>query len=323
MPRTTRRQRRDLDQTAELEAIASQIPTRNSSPLLDRRDTEQVMEELVERLTQVGRPKDKFKPPKYTGDTDVELFIDRFLDIADANNWRPRETTLHLKGCLEGTATDCSRGSNVEEIIESLRSRFGITARQARVKLSQLQKRSKQSYHELGSEVSRLVKIAYPGQNRDFITETSLEVFSRALCHKSLQQHLLARPHDTLPESIKICDEFSQLETTTKTPVSHIDTTETVPPPDPTTSHLQVLLTAIQELTQSQAKLMASLAQNNKPKQKIECFVCKGPHLKRNCPHNQVVKTPATVTPNDIPVSTPVQPVTQPSQSGNFQCPAQ
>jgi hypothetical protein len=225
------------------------------------------MEELVDKLTQAGRSKDKFKPPKYNGDSDVELFIDRFLDISDANDWRPRETIIHLKSCLEGAATDCSGGCDLEEIIGSLRSRFGLTAKQARVKLSQLQKNSKQSYHELGSEVNRLVNIAYPEQTRAFITETSLEVFSRALCHKSLQQHLLARPHDTLTEAIKICEEFMQVETAIKTSVSHIDAKETDVLLDRTTSHLQLLLNSIQELIQNYASAVAFVQSITQPPQ--------------------------------------------------------
>jgi hypothetical protein len=138
--------------------------------------------------------------------------VEQFLDIAEANHWSGRETTLHLKSSLEGQAADYRRGQHFEEIIENLRSRFGITPKQARTKLGQLQKKHKQTYHELGSEVSRLVKIAYPQQGRAFYIDTSLEVFSRALNHKSLQQHLLARPHDTLAKAINICNEFSLIE---------------------------------------------------------------------------------------------------------------
>jgi hypothetical protein len=291
------------------------------------------VDELVERLAHLSRPRDRFKPSKYSGDTDIELFIEQFLDIAEANHWSGRETTLHLRSALEGPAAECGRGSDSEEIIEDLRARFGITAKLARTKLGQLQKKTKQTYHELGSEVNRLVKIAYPRQGRNFRTETSLEVFSRALNHKSLQQHLLARPHETLAEAVRICNEFSLIEgsnTTHKTSVANINAEE-----EPGSKQLDVLTTAIQELARNQAQLVASLAQTQTPptpapvKRSLECYICKGPHLKRNCP--SLIRQPliqSSITPNSTlpPAFQPAVPVvsTPPvQQSGNSNRPAQ
>jgi hypothetical protein len=237
--------------------------------------------ELVERLHELGTSKPKFKAPKFSGETDVELFITQFLDISDANRWSEREGALHLRTSLEGPAANCGHSADLEEIIQDLRSRFGITAKQARLQLSQIQKKPKQSFHELGMEVTRLVKLAYPDQGRAFQTETALENFSRAVNHKSPQHHLLARPHDTIVEAITICNEYSQIEGG-KTSIAAIETPE--PTRDTTTTQLQSMLSAMQELIHNQSKALAELAKNQSQKKKIECFECKGPHLKRNCP---------------------------------------
>jgi hypothetical protein len=207
MPRSSRRARRPDSQTRELEDLEQVI----SSPHRHQRDPN-VMEDLIERLSHINKPRYKFKPPKYSGETDIELFIDHFTNVARANRWSEEDTALHLRSSLEGRAAECGQSSNPEEIFENLRARYGFTAKQARTKLGQVQKKTKQTYQELGSEITRLVKIAYPHQGCVFQVETSLEIFCRALNHKTLQQHLLARPHETMADAIRICNEFVQIE---------------------------------------------------------------------------------------------------------------
>jgi ElaB/YqjD/DUF883 family membrane-anchored ribosome-binding protein len=247
------------------------------------------IEELVERLSHIGQSKPKFKAPKYTGDSDIELFLSQFLDVSDANRWSDREAALHLRSSLEGSAAACGQSSDLEEIISDLRARFGITSKQARSKLGSISRKSKQTFHELGAEVTRLVKIAYPRQDRQFQLETSLEIFSRALNHRTLQQHLLARPHDTMAEAVQICNEFMQVEGSKPT-IANIDAEEGEQPETSRAStEIQLLLSTVKELMQSQSQLLKDLAQSQSkqdstPRRKVECFNCGGPHLRRNCP---------------------------------------
>ena len=207
-----------------------------------------------------NRPKAQIKPPQYSGEADVELFISQFSDIADINEWSEKETTLHLRTCLEGAAADCGRARRTEEIYEELRARFGITPRQARHKLSTLKRNKNSTLHEYGAEISRLVQLAYPDQSRGFQRETALEIFGRSLNHQSLQQHLLARPHDTILEAVRICEEYLQIEDTNpnKTRLAVVDTKEEEK------NAIQQTLHEMKELMVSQQQLITSLL-TNKP----------------------------------------------------------
>jgi hypothetical protein len=276
-----RRRNRTITQEQELEDLAIQTSTPSRSQRVGNTSPVDPVEELIDRLSGLGSSKPKFKPPKFSGDTDVELFISQFIDIAEANRWRDREATLHLRSCLEGQASSCGQGSDIEEITQDLRSRFGITPKQARTQLGQLQKKHKQSFHELGAEITRLIKLAYPTQTRAFQTETALETFNRAVNHRALQHHLLARPHTSISEAVNICNEFTQIEGG-KTTVASLDSPE--PREDSVSTQIQTMFTALQDFMASQTKAITDLAQGQRAKKEIKCFECGGPHLKRNCP---------------------------------------
>jgi hypothetical protein len=248
------------------------------------------MEVLAERLSNLNH-RSKFKAPKYDGETDVELFISQFLDVAEANDWRDRETKLHLRHSLEGKASECGQGTSVEEILHDLRARFGMTSKQARSKLVSITKRAKQTYHELGSEVTKLVRLAYPRQDRAFQTETALELFAKAVNHRGLQHHLLARPHENMSEAVEICNEFAQIESG-KTSVAGISTEEEESGPKET-SDTQLMLSTLQELIKNQTQVLSELVKQQNTPRKLECYDCKGPHLRKNCP---LKKTPSSTT---------------------------
>ena len=139
----------------------------------------------------------------------MELFITQFQDVALVNRWSQAESLLHLRGCLKNDAADCGREATVEDTYQSLRTRFGLTAKQARETLLTLRKKPKQSYHELGAEITRLVQTAYGDQGIQFRTQTMLETYSHAISHKQLRQHLLARPHRSIAEAVTISNEFN------------------------------------------------------------------------------------------------------------------
>lgn len=268
------------------------LDDRLSSPTLPERSdgttpTDSTLIRLLEQLHRPTPTKDRFKPPRYDGETDVDLFIQHFQDVAQANQWPAQESTLHIRACLEKQAIECGRGQDLTEIIDNLRARFGLTIRQARDKLSNLKKTSKQSFHDLGSEIQKLVSLAYPNQTRGFHIETGLETFSRAIRSKALQHQLMARPHHTITEAVRIAEEYTQIEGATPT-ITALDGPGITGP-----SELQTLVTTVQELVKSQADLLLQMAQMarptqtqyaTKPRPRGPCFTCGGPHLKRHCP---------------------------------------
>ena len=320
-----RRNRRTAEQLEELQRSGVDTPV---SEMASQGET-LLMDRLVNRLEslQTGK-KTEFKPPVYEGQTDIELFITQFQDVAEANDWSATEALLHLRNCLRGDAVECGREVSVADTFQSLRARFGITPKQAREQLQTLQKRNKQSFHELGSEINRLVQVAYPEQTMAFKTQNMLETYSRAVGLKSLRQHLLARPHDSLAEAIAISNEFMSLEGPRPT------LNQTVTEEDNSTAQaLREVTILLHKMMHSQSQLTEELMRNSyRPNPPLEqpstrrttptkpgpCFQCGGDHWKRNCP--LLVRPNHTAGhPQRAPMSTSQPTSSANQQSGNCQ----
>ena len=155
--------------------------------------------------------RDRFKPPKFNGTGDVELFIQQFNDVREANGWDAPTALLQLRTCLEQSAADCGRAANVDATIASLRARFGITVRQARDRLANLRRESGQSIHALGMKASRLTALAYhqivPAERMILAVES----FKRALDNKQLNRHLLTLELETVNQVARAAEEFFQV----------------------------------------------------------------------------------------------------------------
>jgi len=99
-----------------------------------------VLEDSLNRLVdllQVSRDRrDSFRLKKFDGSGDVELYLQHFQEITEANEWTDTGALLHLKCALEGAATECGRGSTLELVCQALKSRFGMSTRCAREKVT-------------------------------------------------------------------------------------------------------------------------------------------------------------------------------------------
>lgn len=76
-----------------------------------------------------------FKTPTCNGEGEVEVFISHFQDVAEGNNWNKQNRLLHLRECLEGKAKVYRSSESTQEIVETLKTRYGTSARQAKVRL--------------------------------------------------------------------------------------------------------------------------------------------------------------------------------------------
>lgn len=83
------------------------------------------MDEQVQAFENV-RPSSntfQFKVPTFNGDGEVELFIEKFQDTANENEWSEKGPLLHPKGCLEELAK--RRGKDTDKILNNLQTRYG------------------------------------------------------------------------------------------------------------------------------------------------------------------------------------------------------
>ena len=267
-----------------------------------------VLQDLWQRrpVERPGRP--TFKLPKYDGRTDVDLFIQRFEEISQANEWEEGEASLHLKQALVDGANECSRPYNVEGILTTLRARYGMTPREARSRLTTLRKDYKTTLQEHGTEVERLVNTAYPGHSDRQRAEMSLDQFITTLGHMALQGHLLAVAPETIEHGIRAGNAYLQLQKTQARgrhyAIQEAEDLEEETPPTvaPVVSRtVDPVVQAVAELTKMMtllAKQMTALQSTTtsagprlpdgreQPRRPIAtCWGCGQPgHLRRNCP---------------------------------------
>ena len=152
-----------------------------------------------------------FRPPHFDGTGDVDYFLQQYGDCRDANGWNDGASLLHLRICLEKTATECGRGATVADISGNLRARFSLTQRQARDRLGCLRRESGQNLYDLGHEVERLVRLSYPDMRAADRATIAIDTFKRALDHKGLSRHLLTVQCNTVQAVVRAAEEYLQV----------------------------------------------------------------------------------------------------------------
>ena len=184
---------------------------------LERDAQPEVLDRLADvlegiHLNQRNQPRNQFKPPQFGGEGDVELFIRQFQEVAEANQWTRMATLLHLRECLTDKAQTCSRSDQPEGIFAALRSRFGLTPREARTRLASLRRDGRCPLHDHAVEVERLVQVAYAELPEHIRADMALETFCGSLGSAPLQQHLLAARPAGMEEAVRYGSEYLQVK---------------------------------------------------------------------------------------------------------------
>ena len=79
-------------------------------------------------------PRREYKAPRYSKVGNVEIYIRQFQEVATANGWG-EATLLHLCGALEEGARECGAAESTAEVYAALRTKYGLTSHEARLKL--------------------------------------------------------------------------------------------------------------------------------------------------------------------------------------------
>ena len=164
------------------------------------------------RMDRPAERPEQFKPLQFEGEGDIELFIQHFIQVATANRWNEMSTLLHLRESLKGSAREYGRPGDVEAIFTALRSRYGLTPKEARSKLSTLKKDQRGSLHDHAIEVERLVRKAFEELPEATQSGIMLDTFCSSLGSASLQRHLLAVRPETMTEAIQYGNEYLQIK---------------------------------------------------------------------------------------------------------------
>ena len=209
------------------------------------------MEDLAAVLQRLIDRPERFKLAKYDGKTDVELYLAEFEQIAAANRWEGPAALLHLKTSLTDDATACKRPADLDGVQRALRATFGLTRNQARDQLETTRHKPTQPLYSFGAEVERLVGIAYPEMAPGAQMDFAVDRFKRALGNRSLQQHLLAVPTDTMEATVRAAEEYLHIGRSRMHDVNSVGET----------SQRSTVLKTVMALQEKQAEQMSQLAE--------------------------------------------------------------
>jgi hypothetical protein len=272
------------------------------------------IELLSQRPTQAP---ERFKTPAYDGKGDIELFIQQFGEVAEANRWEEAAALLHLREALKEGARDCGRAQSLLGTFTALRARYGLSPREARSKLNSLRREPSTTLQEHASEVQKLVSVAYPDLPRCNQADMIIEIFCSTVGNAYLQRHLLAVPTPTLDDAVRAGNEFLQIKVyPTKSSIRMVEEEELEEPTRPvtqvsaahTTPTVEGLLAPfaalLQQLTQQLGELRTTTTVPGPPgrpsRREVVCWRCGGPgHTQRGC--SAKLATPSPLQPYGQP----------------------
>lgn len=243
-----------------------------------------------------------FKLSKYSGETDIEVFVRQFENVAALNHWNAQAAKIHLHGSLEGAALECGRAADVAGTLANLRTRFGINARQAKDRLSRLHKASFQSNHALGTEIQKLVRLAYPDFQPANHTTLAIDIFKMVVNSEQLNMHFMAVPLASMDDAIRSADELTQMGKQKRVMAVHERSDQPEDPIAALNGKLDKLMTcveknsnAISDLSQQQ-KARSDYWKKRRQAQMVDpngrevqlprlCYACNQPgHIRGDCP---------------------------------------
>ena len=219
--------------------------------------------------------------------------------MAEANGWNDAGTLIHLRESLKDDARECGRSATLQGVEDRLRSRFGMTPREAQAKLALCKKATKTSLQQHADDVSQLVQHGYAELENQQRRTLAVEAFINSLGNPALQRHLLAINPPNLPAAVKACNEFLSVKESSSSSVRQIEdgeeTTKVRALTEKDRESLDNLARTVQELAKQvaglkteNAELRQSQQTSRKPTSKKAsptCWGCrKEGHQRRNCP---------------------------------------
>ena len=190
-------------------------------------------------------------------------------------------TLLQFKEALQGGAREDGRPATTEEVFAALRSRYGLTPKEARTRLNGLKKEPRQSLHDHAIEIEKLVRKAFGDLPAEVQTNMMLDAFCSSLGNATLQRHLLAIRPETLTEAVQHGQEYLQVKADRSASPSQVRVLEG-PEGEREVDPLAVLVETVKQLADTVRKLKQASPQPTKPK---GCWGCKKEgHVRRDCP---------------------------------------
>ena len=247
------------------------------------------LEEVQERQGSRGGRASRISLTKFDGTKKWSDFLNQFRRASKVNRWSEEDQVELLCLHLEGTALEfvnelpVSRVQRFESLVDALEGRFG-TERMATIfkcELKQRKRRKGESLPDLGQDLRRLFRLAYPKSTLVEQEERLIEHFLEALGDRQCRLEVRRGRPTSLEEAIHLAMdaeawELEEEETGKRARASRMDTSE------PSLALLMNLTKLVEGLTDSVKSLDAQKAPK---KDTMKCYLCgEAGHFKRQCP---------------------------------------
>ncbi|TRY64446.1 hypothetical protein DNTS_017134 [Danionella cerebrum] len=171
----------------------------------------------IDRVVTAASP--LVKLPKFSGQTDLELYLSQVELAASANCWVPEVTATYLALALEGPALQVLGDLATEDrrslqtLIGALQRRFGkrVSAEYHRNELAERRRRPDESLGAFTADLELHVRKGYasfPPQERQLL---GLQAFLKGLQPEALRQHVRLRMPTSLSEALQIAEQAEEI----------------------------------------------------------------------------------------------------------------
>jgi len=148
------------------------------------------------------------KPQRFDGCGSLDTFLLQFEQLSEYVRWGERERHYHLGASLVGPACQVlvelpATGSTSTDVIQLLQSKFGtkLHAESFQAKLKAWRRKEGETIQDLYRNISRLLQLAYPGENIKSVEHSAVDAFITALNDRPMEFEVMKLRPTTLQEA--------------------------------------------------------------------------------------------------------------------------
>jgi len=150
----------------------------------------------------------RLEAPTFTGEEEVEQFIQEFQEVLEIVQWPPRVALLKLRMALRDKAKPYGTGPDIDGIFASLRARFGISAIDARARLQRLRRDPHTTLQEHATTVMKLAQIAFRDLPQVHRERYTFDAFVQSINDLGLHHQLQARGVTTVEGALTVGEAY-------------------------------------------------------------------------------------------------------------------